>query len=119
MAEVSMDNFLLQYMMQMRIKKMDPAVLAQLNSYIGKEDYAGHMKEWRNNLMEQQGDKWVAKDQPDPNGPDYKLNDEEWKKLFIEFRSAFRAMAANRKELEGSVNFGNKNEKALEFLNNN
>ncbi len=117
MAEVSMDNFLLQYMMQMRIKKMDPAVLAQLNSYIGKEDFAGHMKEWRNNLMEQQGDEWVAKDQPDPNGPDYELNDEEWKKLFIEFRSAFRSMAANRKQLEGSIDFGGKNDKALKFLN--
>ena len=60
---------------------MDPAVLAQLNSYIGKEDFAGHMKEWRNNLMEQQGDKWVAKDLPNPNGPDYELNDEEFEKL--------------------------------------
>lgn len=118
MAQVSMNDFLLQYMMQMRIQKMDPAVMAQFTSYIGKDDFRGHMKEWRNNLMEQVGGKWRAKDMPDPNGPDYELNDEEWKKLFIEFRSAFRAMAANRKELEGSVNFGNKNEKALEFLNN-
>ena len=118
MAQVSMNDFLLQYMMQMRIRKMDPAVMAQFTSYIGKDDFRGHMKEWRNNLMEQVGGKWRAKDMPDPNGPDYELNDEEWKKLFIEFRSAFRAMAANRKELEGSVNFGNKNEKALEFLNN-
>jgi len=116
MADVSMENFLLQYMMQMRIRKMDPEVMARFSDYASNEDFRGHMKDWRNKLMEQVDGKWVAKPLPDPNGPDYHLTDEEWKSLFKEFRSAFRTMAADRKKLEGSIDFGEKNDKALNFL---
>lgn len=116
MADVSMDNFLLQYFIQMRIKKMPPEIMAKYQEYLGKDDFRGHMKDWRNNLMHQVNGKWEAKPLPDPNGPDFHLADEEWIKLFKEFRSAFRTLAANKKKLEGLIDFGNKNDKALKFL---
>ncbi len=117
MADVSMENFLLQYMMQMRIRKMPPEVMARFSDYAGNEDFRGHMKDWRDRLMEQVDGKWVAKPLPDPNGTDYHLTDDEWKSLFKEFRAAFRTMAADKKKLEGSINFGEKNDKALGFVN--
>lgn len=113
---VSMENFLLQYLMQMRIRRMDPQVMARYQDYIANGDFNGHMKEWRNNLMEEVDGKWKAKELPDPNGPDYHLTDEEWKKLFKEFRSAFRSMAADRRKLEGAIDYGDKNDTALGFL---
>ena len=116
MADVSMENFLLQYLMQMRIRRMDPQVMARYQDYIKNGDFNGHMKEWRNNLMEEVDGKWKAKELPDPNGPDYHLTDEEWVKLFKEFRSAFRSMAADRRKLEGAIDYGDKNDTALGFL---
>lgn len=116
MADVSMENFLLQYLMQMRIRRMDPQIMARFQDYIEKEDFNGHMKEWRNNLMEEVDGEWKAKELPDPNGPDYHLTDEEWVKLFKEFRSAFRSMAADRRKLEGAIDYGDKNDTALGFL---
>ncbi len=116
MANISMENFLLQYLMQMRIRRMDPQVMARYQDYIKNGDFNGHMKEWRNNLMEEVDGKWKAKELPDPNGPDYHLTDEEWVKLFKEFRSAFRSMAADRRKLEGAIDYGDKNDTALGFL---
>lgn len=116
MADVSMENFLLQYLMQMRIKRMDPQIMARFQDYIEKEDFNGHMKEWRDNLMEEDNGEWKAKELPKPNGPDYHLTDEEWIKLFKEFRSAFRSMAADRRKLEGAIDYGDKNDIALDFL---
>ena len=116
MANISMENFLLQYLMQMRIRRMDPQVMARYQDYIANGDFNGHMKEWRNNLMEEVDGKWKAKELPDPNGPDYHLTDEEWVKLFKEFRSAFRSMAADRRKLEGAIDYGDKNDTALGFL---
>ena len=116
MANISMENFLLQYLMQMRIRRMDPQVMARYQDYIKNGDFNGHMKHWRNNLMEEVDGKWKAKELPDPNGPDYHLTDEEWIKLFKEFRSAFRSMAADRRKLEGAIDYGDKNDTALGFL---
>lgn len=116
MADVSMENFLLQYFMQLRIKKMPAEIMAKYQEYLGKDDFRGHMKDWRNNLMHQVNGKWESKPLPDPNGPDFHLTDEEWIKFFKEFRSAFRALAANKKKLEGLIDFGGKNDKALKFL---
>lgn len=116
MANISMENFLLQYLMQMRIRRMDPQVMARYQDYIKNGDFNGHMKHWRNNLMEEVDGKWKAKELPDPNGPDYHLTDEEWIKLFKEFRSAFRSMAANRKKLTDTIDPDNQNDTALDFL---
>ncbi len=117
MADVSMENFLLQYFMQMRIKKMPPEIMAKYQDYLGKDDFRGHMKDWRNNLMQQVNGTWESKPLPDPNGSEFHLTDEEWVKFFQEFRRAFRAMAANKGKLEGSIDFDDKNDKALNFLN--
>lgn len=116
MANISMENFLLQYLMQMRIRRMDPQIMARYQDYIKNGDFNGHMKHWRNNLMEEVDGKWKAKELPDPNGPDYHLTDEEWIKLFKEFRSAFRSMAANRKKLTDTIDPDNQNDTALDFL---
>ena len=113
---VSMENFLLQYLMQMRIRRMDPQIMARYQDYIKNGDFNGHMKHWRNNLMQEVDGKWEAKPLPDPHGEDYHLTDEEWVKLFKEFRSAFRSMAADRRKLEGAIDYGDKNDTALGFL---
>ncbi|MBR1953497.1 MAG: hypothetical protein IKA25_00270 [Alphaproteobacteria bacterium] len=108
MADVKMADFLLQYFMQLRFNEMPPEVRAQYDAYAKSDDFRGHMKEWKARL--------AGHDLPDPNGPDYHLDEDEWKELFREFQSAFRKMDTNRKNFVNAVDFGINNKDAIEFL---
>lgn len=113
MADVKFDDFLLQYFMQMRFNEMPPEVRAKFDDYSRSDDFRGHMKEWKKHLINSDGSK---KGQPDPNGPDYHLTEEQWKNLFLEFQSSFRNMAENRKNFTNSVDFSINNQKIIDFL---
>ena len=117
MANVKMEEFLLQYFMQLRFNSMPAEVRAQFDSYAKADDFRGNMKHWKSHLMEQDASgKWVQKSLPDPNGPDYHLEDKEWEKLFKEFQKAFRTLNVNRKKYTSSVDFGIDNSKVTAFL---
>ena len=116
MADVSMKDFLLQYYMQRRFNNMPPEVFAKYEDYLkgndGKGDFRGNMKEWRDKLMHEQpagSGKYVQNDLPDPNGADFHLTDDEWKKLYKAFRDAFRSMSASRDDFK-------ENKDAIAFL---
>ncbi len=116
MADVSMKDFLLQYYMQRRFNNMPPEVFAKYEDYLkgndGKGDFRGNMKEWRDKLMHEQpagSGKYVQNDLPDPNGTDFHLTDDEWKKLYKAFRDAFRSMSASRDDFK-------ENKDAIAFL---
>ncbi|MEE1111464.1 MAG: hypothetical protein UIH99_04590 [Alphaproteobacteria bacterium] len=117
MADVKFNDFLLQYFMQLRFNNMPPEVRAQFDSYAKNNDFRGHMKYWKSNLAHTDSEgNLVANDLPDPNGADFHLTDEEWKKFFKEFQNAFRKMATKRKDFEGAINFDTQNNPPLEFL---
>lgn len=109
MAEIKMGEFLLQYFMQLRFNEMPPEVRAKFDDYAKADDFRGHMKEWKSRLM--------GNGLPDPNGPDFHLNDEEWENLFREFQSAFRKMDTNRKTFTNDIDFSVNNAKIIDFLN--
>lgn len=116
MADVSMKDFLLQYYMQRRFNNMPPEVFAKYEDYLkgndGKGDFRGNMKEWRDKLMHEQpagSGKYVENALPDPNGTDFHLTDDEWKKLYKAFRDAFRSMSASRDDFK-------ENKEAIPFL---
>lgn len=116
MADVSMKDFLLQYYMQRRFNNMPPEVFAKYEDFLkgneGKGDFRGNMKEWRDKLMHEQpagSGKYVQNDLPDPNGADFHLTDDEWKKLYKAFRDAFRSMSASRDDFK-------ENKDAIAFL---
>lgn len=113
MADVSMENFLLQYFMQLRFNEMPVEVRAKFDDYAKNDDFRGHMKEWKKRLLDANGQ---TKPLPDPNGPDYHLDDKEWENLFKEFQKAFRKMDANRKSFTNDIDFGIDNEKVKGFL---
>ncbi len=99
----NMNDFLLQYYMQYRFNHMPPAVRAQYDVYVKSNDFRGNMGIWKRDLMHQNpAGSWVENDMPDPtNSTDqFFMNDDEWKKLFLAFQSAFQNMAADRKTLE-------------------
>lgn len=113
MADIKSDDFLLQYFMQMRFNAMPPEIRARYDAYSKNDDFRGHMKEWKKYLMMPDGSK---KPLPDPNGPDYHLNAEQWDALFLEFQSAFRKMAENRKNFTNAIDFSVNNDKIINFL---
>lgn len=117
MPDVKMTDFLLQYFMQLRFNDMPPEVRAQFNEYAKSDDFRGNMKQWKKHLMHTDANgNLVQNALPDPNGPDFHLDDKEWENLFKEFQKAFRKMDANRKNFTNAVDFGANNEKAREFL---
>lgn len=99
MADVNINDFLLQYYMQLRFNAMPPEVRAQYNNYVKANDFRGNMKEWKTKLMHDDGDgNYVQNDLPNPedvNG-NYHLSDAEWEKLFKAYQKALRGMAAAR-----------------------
>lgn len=101
---VKMNDFLLQYYMQMRFNHMPAEVRAKYDEYAKNDDFRGNMKDWKKNLM--------GNPMPDPTeiGGLWELGDDEWKKLFNAFQNAFRGMAADQgsfKENKDANNFLN------------
>ena len=113
MADVKMVDFLLQYFMQLRFNEMPVEVRAKFDDYAKNDDFRGNMKNWKKFLMDSNGQN---KPLPDPNGPEYHLNDKEWENLFKEFQKSFRKMDANRKNFTNTIDFGIDNEKVRNFL---
>ncbi len=103
MADVTMKDFLLQYFMQLRFDEMPTEVRAQYDEYSATDNFHSdsNMKMWK--------DKLEGKPMPDPKGTEFHLTDDEWKKIYEEFRRAFLEMHNNRDDLD---------EKAVEVLDN-
>ncbi len=105
---VKMNEFLLQYYKQLRFNNMPAEVRAQFNVYLKADDFRGHMKDWKKELMTNGANNPI----PDPtevNGA-WELGDAEWEKLFRAFQDAFRAMDADKKSFKD-------NKDANDFLN--
>ena len=105
---VKMNDFLLQYYMQLRFNHMPAEVRAKFNEYAKNDDFRGHMKDWKKNLMTNGANNPI----PDPNeaGGAWELGNDEWEKLFRAFQDAFRAMDADKKSFKD-------NKDANDFLN--
>lgn len=105
---VKMNDFLLQYYMQLRFNSMPAEVRAKFNDYAKNDDFRGHMKDWKKNLMTNGANNPM----PDPNeaGGAWELSNDEWEKLFRAFQDAFRAMDADKKSFKD-------NKDANDFLN--
>ena len=126
---VSMDKFLLQYFMQLHFNEMPPEKFQTFVKYIKNGDDftdGSNMKDWKKNLVHQDANgEWVPNDYPDgrqatpPAVNQWDMNDDEWKKLYIEFRDAFRKMDAKRSEFTDSSNPDTYNRDATNFLNDN
>lgn len=117
---VKMDDFLLEYYRRLHFRNMPIEQFVQYCSYVGDKDYNGNMKEWAETLLEKdlatgelikQGKLYVAKSLPDPeeNGGEWELSDDEWKKLYKAFQGTFRTMDANKNSFKY-------NDKANKFL---
>lgn len=117
MAQVKMEDFLLQYFMQLRFNNMPAEVRAQFDAYAKNDDFRGNMKHWKSHLMHEDADgKLVQNDVPNAHTGDYTLSAEELEKLFKEFQKAFRALNAQRKNYKNTVNFDINNDKLIEFV---
>lgn len=105
---VKMNEFLLQYYKQLRFNSMPPEVRAQFDVYLKADDFRGHMKDWKKELMTNGANNPM----PDPTeaGGAWELSDDEWEKLFRAFQDAFRAMDADKKSFKD-------NKDANDFLN--
>ena len=105
---VKTNDFLLQYYMQLRFNHMPAEVRAKFNEYAKNDDFRGHMKDWKKNLMTNGANNPM----PDPNeaGGAWELSNDEWEKLFRAFQDAFRAMDADKKSFKD-------NKDANDFLN--
>ncbi len=107
-----MNDFLLEYYKRLVFREMPIEQFVHFCEYLDADDMAGHMKSWKENLLELDPDdktKFVKdaaglykrKNIPDPEtDKDWKLSDEEWVKLFIAFNNAFQAMDANKKSFK-------------------
>ena len=129
---VKMDKFLLQYFMQLHFNEMPLKKRETFINYIkGGDDFAkdSDMKIWKRDLVHQDADgKWVDNEIPDGRAPTppatpgsnpWEMDDEEWKKLYIEFRNAFRKMHANKSNFANPDNKDTYNEAAAAFLHDN
>lgn len=129
---VKMDKFLLQYFMQLHFNEMPPEKRETFIKYIeGGDDFTkdSDMKIWKRDLVHQDADgKWVDNEIPDGNAPTppaapdsnpWAMDDEEWKKLYIEFRNAFRTMSANKSKFANSSDPDTYNAEAATFLHDN
>ncbi|MBQ8255605.1 MAG: hypothetical protein IJY99_01415 [Alphaproteobacteria bacterium] len=110
--KLNMNDFLLQYFMQMHFNNMPPAQRAQFDAYAKNDDFRGHMKDWKKQLMHDNNGQLVQNDIPDAS----MLAEDELKKLFLEFQRAFREMAANKKNFSNSVDFSVNKSKVIDFL---
>lgn len=112
MADVNMNDFLLQYYMQLHFNAMPAEAFAKYQDYLKADDFRGNMKDWKSKLMHQnQNGRWEKNALPDPNDANgnFHLSDSEWEKLFNAFQNAMRGMSANAKSFSD-------NSKAKAFL---
>lgn len=130
---VKVDRFLLQWFMQLHFNEMPPEKRKTFIKYInGGDDFPDNsdMKIWKRDLIHQVGDKWVNNDLPDGRAPStalphiptpnpWEMDDEEWKKLYIEFRNALRQMQANRSKFSDPADPDTYNPDATAFLHDN
>ena len=130
---VKMDKFLLQYFMQLHFNEMPPEKRKTFIKYIeAGDDFTkdSDMKIWKRDLVHKDSvsRKWIDNEIPDGRAPTppaapgsnpWEMGDEEWKKLYIEFRDAFRQMDANRSRFSDPSDKDTYNEAATAFLHDN
>ena len=122
---VKMDKFLLQYFMQLHFNEMPSEKFSTFVKYIENGDdftAKSDMKEWKKNLVHQVGGKWEKNELPNgiaatpPATNPWEMSDDEWEKLYIEFRDAFRRMATNKSKFADPSNPDTYNRDAANFL---
>lgn len=69
---------------------MAPEVRARFDDYVKNGDFAGDMKDWKNNLMDSNLNN---KPLPDANDPNNGLDQENWEKLFNAFNTTLGRMS--------------------------
>lgn len=129
---VKMDKFLLQYFMQLHFNEIPPEKRQTFIKYINNgDDFAADsdMKMWKRDLVHQDADgNWINNDYPNGNAPTppaapgsnpWEMSDEEWEKLYIEFRNAFIRMDAQRSEFTDPQHPDTYNRDATYFLQDN
>ncbi len=131
---VKMDKFLLQYFMQLHFNEMPPEKFDTFVKYIKNGDDfpdGSNMKIWKRDLVHQDANgEWATNAIPDaqspaptrphiPNPNPWEMDDEEWEKLYIDFRDAFIQMEANKSKFNNSGDPDTYNRDATYFLNDN
>lgn len=119
MAKTS-DMFLRQFFLQLRFNEMCdsyPEKLKTFKKYLENGDYKfrGDMEMWKDRLWDEANKK--GKPLPDGENGEWALDDEEWKKLYREFRTAIRQMQINKSTFDNKDDKDNYNEDAVKFLN--
>ncbi len=101
---VKMNDFLLEYWRRRIMRDMPVEQYARLCDYIEKDDLVGHMKEWTDLLEKNGAGEYIRvngliqkKPMPDGEDGDWKMEEDEWKKLFQAFQTAFQDMDASKK----------------------
>ncbi len=107
-----LNDFLLQYYMQLHFNKMPAEVRAQFDKYAKAGDFRGNMKMWNEKLVSPSYFDTTIDHLPDPNDPagEWFLENDEWDKLFNAIQNALRSMAAAKSSFKDE-------KKANEFLN--
>ena len=118
MAGVKFDDFLLQYYLQTRFNDMPPEKRKTFMTYLENgDDFRGNMKMWKRRLMHDNQGQWEQNDLPDPvsaNSP-WQMSDDEWRKLYKEFREIMRSLDARASKYKDQNNPAY-NKDAYEFV---
>ena len=118
MAGVKFDDFLLQYYLQTRFNDMPPEKRKTFMTYLENgDDFRGNMKMWKRRLMHDNQGQWEQNDLPDPvsaNSP-WQMSNDEWRKLYKEFREIMRSLDARASKFKDQNNPAY-NKDAYEFV---
>lgn len=107
----NMNDFLLEYYKRLIFREMPIEQFVHFCEYLDKDDLGGHMKLWKEELLERDpadstkylkdpAGLYVRKDLPNPETGDWELPPDEWEKLFKAFNNAFQAMDASKKSFK-------------------
>lgn len=89
MAKKSLKDALYQYFAQAHFNAMSAEQFARFKDYIKAKDFQGNMRWWEKSFMEN-GEK-----KPVPDFTDYKLEPEDWTRLYDWFQATLESMYTN------------------------
>ena len=107
----NMNDFLLEYYKRLIFRSMPIEQFVHFCEYVDKDDMDGHMKLWKEELLERDpadtskylkdaAGLYVRKDLPNPEIGEWALSTDEWEKLYKAFNNAFQAMDASKKSFK-------------------
>lgn len=127
---VKMEKFLTQFYMQLLFNEMPAEKFKTFTTYIANgDDFRGDMKIWKERLVHQEDGVWKKNEIPDGRSNamrglpataaanEWEISDDEWKKLYLQFRDAFIVMDTNRSKFADSSDKDTYNKDAANFLN--